>query len=362
MANLFDQDNFANFNIRTAGGLQNLTGKFEFPQLDLSKLPSQASNLMLNSDALSILNPLPLINLNTLPYRLNLLYYTSNPLLYHIFIKYYNLVLVNCNNTTKWDSVTKFNNHISKFFCDYDLNNLYNDDILNFRSYLSNFSFSLKSILDYLSLFKTILIKGIKWNMITGKLPEFDMPKFDNKRVRFLNKKEACLLLNYLAERDYYWYDMSLISLSTGMRLSEIYNLLPSNISLEHGLIYVVDTKTNKNRAIPMSPVLHDIFEEKLKTCTGYLYPRRSTRVYRTAVEKCGLNNGIKDARFKVCFHTLRHTFASWLVQGGTPLFSLSMLLGHSDTKMTARYSHLKSEFCDKDIKIVSDILSDLTP
>jgi len=39
--------------------------------------------------------------------------------------------------------------------------------------------------------------------------------------------------------------------------------------------------------------------------------------------------------------HTLRHTFASWLVQRGTPLYTVSKLMGHSSIKMTERYAHL---------------------
>lgn len=53
------------------------------------------------------------------------------------------------------------------------------------------------------------------------------------------------------------------------------------------------------------------------------------------------LNRGIKDRRERVCFHTLRHTFASWLVQKGYPLAMVGNLLGHKDIKMTMRYAHL---------------------
>ena len=49
----------------------------------------------------------------------------------------------------------------------------------------------------------------------------------------------------------------------------------------------------------------------------------------------------IEDTRQRVVFHTLRHTFASWLAQAGTPMYTLAQLMGHRDMKMTQRYSHL---------------------
>jgi site-specific recombinase XerD len=53
------------------------------------------------------------------------------------------------------------------------------------------------------------------------------------------------------------------------------------------------------------------------------------------------LNKGVDDIRLRVTFHTLRHTFASWLVEAGTDLYCVKELMGHSDFKMTSRYSHL---------------------
>jgi len=53
------------------------------------------------------------------------------------------------------------------------------------------------------------------------------------------------------------------------------------------------------------------------------------------------LNDGVADHRRKLVFHSLRHTFASWLVHMGKPLYTVNCLMGHSCIKMTIRYAHL---------------------
>ena len=67
---------------------------------------------------------------------------------------------------------------------------------------------------------------------------------------------------------------------------------------------------------------------------------RVSFSFYR-AVDELKLNEGISDPRQKVVYHTLRHTFASWLVESGESLYTVSRLLGHSSLEMAARYSHI---------------------
>jgi len=75
------------------------------------------------------------------------------------------------------------------------------------------------------------------------------------------------------------------------------------------------------------------------------------SETFNRVVTALGLNNGVTDPRQKVVFHTLRHTFASWLVEQGIDLYSVKELMGHGTLAMTERYSHLSPDKLRRAIK-----------
>jgi integrase len=186
-------------------------------------------------------------------------------------------------------------------------------------------------------------------------------PKKDNKRYRFLTVDEADLLLNELKFKYPLIHEISLISLNCGLRAGEIFALTWSNIDLENGRLIATDTKTKENRFPLMTDEVKQIFQNKERGSPNELvFPSRNSKErkaisksFMRTVKKLGLNEGITDSRNKVVFHTLRHTYASWLVQDGLSLYEVSKLLGHSTITMTERYSHLAPQNYEKSVKII---------
>lgn len=128
------------------------------------------------------------------------------------------------------------------------------------------------------------------------------------------------------------------------MRRSEVFKLTLSNINFSDKTVKVVDTKSSKNRIVPLNNAAYDILLKKegaLENKYSKIFIEKNPRLFRRAIENSGVNNGVVDLRDKVVFHTFRHTFASWLVQGGVPLALVGQLLGHSSIYITMRYAHL---------------------
>lgn len=196
---------------------------------------------------------------------------------------------------------------------------------------------------------------AIRNELFAGDNPaaRFDeLKKEDNRRMKFLSDEELNNLLEELKKHSYSVYLMALISADSGLRAGEIFKLTWADVSLEEKMLFLRDTKNGKNRFAYMTNRVAEEFS-KLKQGEGNEFVFQSktgskiehvSRTFERAVKALGLNDGITDRRQKVVFHSLRHTFASRLVQKRVSLYEVKELLGHSDIAMTQRYSHLANE------------------
>jgi Site-specific recombinase XerD len=203
--------------------------------------------------------------------------------------------------------------------------------------------------------------------LVEGESPvrRIKKPRQDNRRMRFLTQEEARLLLDTLRERSLDVHDEALMALFCGLRAGEIYALIWGDVDLGGGTIHIRDTKNKRDRHAFISKDVRTMLERRFsdQTKNMFVFPssegkqrRWVSDTFSRTVDEQGLNdtgematdeNGkqvpfkIQDRRQRVVFHSLRHTFASWLVQRGTPLYTVAELMGHTTLEMTKRYSHL---------------------
>jgi len=190
----------------------------------------------------------------------------------------------------------------------------------------------------------------------------------ENQRLRFFTHSEAEILLEQLKKihpadakstgYQYYktfktsqTYEMALVSLYCGCRAGELFAIRANDINFTTAFLTIRKSKNHNARNIPMPQIIQDMFKQRLQSLNitgenfvfqdmngGALY-EISDR-YQEIVDKL-FNQGVKDRQQKAVFHTLRHTYASWLVMAGVDLYTVKELMGHKTLSMTMRYAHL---------------------
>jgi integrase len=182
-----------------------------------------------------------------------------------------------------------------------------------------------------------------KWEFVR-KQEWGNVSKLKEKKGRlvFYNKKELAKLLR---AADAQWRLVILLGARAGLRRGEIINLRWQDIDFKNNQIYVAPDKTENFRYVPMSGDLKKILAAGARGIkTAYVINTNKDDNKQRGKESLTLNfNKIKKAAGieKGSLHTLRHTFASHLVQAGVDLYSLSKLLGHTSVKTTEIYAHI---------------------
>lgn len=223
-------------------------------------------------------------------------------------------------------------------------------DLERLKSTMSK-TYSPQTIRHAIGLVRRVYRKVSAWGLYRGQIPtdKVSMPSVSAAaRTRYLTREEAKTLLTALKRRSPQWHDIALMSLHTGMRLGEILTLRWEDVDLGNRHLYVRDAKAGSRVAMVTEEATAML--EARRMPHGLVFPSRgdvnrasfkASKTFFIVVEEVGLNNGITDRRQRVVFHTLRHTFASWLAIEGVPLYVIGELLGHKTLEMTKRYSHL---------------------
>lgn len=205
--------------------------------------------------------------------------------------------------------------------------------------------------------------RAVEWGFLEEHpLSKLKQMKVDRKgRVRYLTSEEEKALREALDKRNEISKDhlkpLVILSLNTGMRRGEVFNLKWSDIDLRNKVLTVEgDTaKSGQTRHIPLNKeALSTLKNWKTKNNNeyGYVFPSKAGgRLDNVKKSWTNLLTQAKIGNFR--WHDLRHTFASKLARKGVPLNTSRELLGHSDLAMTLRYSHLAPDIKAKAVDLL---------
>ena len=178
---------------------------------------------------------------------------------------------------------------------------------------------------------------------------EIPRPKKPLLLPKLLNEIELRKLFNALTNKKH--KAMLFTAYSAGLRVSEVANLKIADIDSQRMQIFIERAKGKKDRYVNLSPVLLDILRNYLKEYEPkpkvYLFESEQTlSAYPTRTIQQIFSNAKHRAGIKkeVGIHSLRHSFATHLLDKGTDIKFIKDLLGHFNIKTTERYLHVSKE------------------
>ncbi|NOU37588.1 MAG: tyrosine-type recombinase/integrase [Ferruginibacter sp.] len=178
---------------------------------------------------------------------------------------------------------------------------------------------------------------------------EIPRPKKHLQLPKVLGEQELRRLFN--APKNLKHKAILFIAYSAGLRVSEVINLRLQDIDRERKQIFIYCSKGKKDRYVMLSPLVLDVLEQYYKLSynkpTNYLFEgiekgqpysiRSAQQIFNDAKRSAGI---IKT----LSFHSLRHSFATHLLEKGVDVIFIKDILGHFNIKTTERYLHVRRE------------------
>ncbi|MEG0826025.1 MAG: tyrosine recombinase [Bacilli bacterium] len=259
-----------------------------------------------------------------------------------------------CNNTidTYYEELKKYNLFIKK-----NPLNVTEKDIKLYLLYLSKENLNVKSISHSITILRELYKYLCNEKLIViNPLEYIDSPKLNKRLPKALSIEEINQLLTINLINCYSYRNKAMIELmyDTGIRVSELVNIKLCDIDLENSSLIVIG-KGNKERIIPLGNLVIKAVYIYIKDYRNKLTKNKHSDYL--FLNNCGnqisrqgfffnLKKTAKENNIEINLspHTLRHSFATHLLDQGADLRSIQELLGHSDISTTQIYTHVSSK------------------
>lgn len=195
-----------------------------------------------------------------------------------------------------------------------------------------------------------------------------NLPMIDNERTRAFTQEQADLYFEEMGKRSPQWHDISMVSLFAGLRASEVFRLEVEHFDENRQQIFLKTPKKKKSQNLVLNDTAFSLLKrlkDEHPTGRGLFFTNAKgkgiTEVSDTVqrvVDGLGFNDGINDSRDKLTFHSWRHTYATWLLDRGVDVYTISQLLRHSSLAQTRKYVHPHEERLRAAVRGLDDVIS----
>ena len=244
----------------------------------------------------------------------------------------------------------------SSYINNKEINNITTNDIRNYINHLSDIKDSDKTISRKIVSIRTFFNYLMKLERIsTNPCEKIESPKIVKTLPKTLNEDEINTLLSFAPNTALEWRNKAMLELlyATGLRVSELVNLCINDVNLTDCYIRVFG-KGKKERIIPLTDIAVSILDIYINTyrvslLKGYLTDKVFIGSYGKGITRQGFFKVLKRVANKQGVtkdfspHTLRHSFATHLLEHGADLRTIEELLGHENIKTTQIYTHVSN-------------------
>jgi integrase/recombinase XerD len=186
-------------------------------------------------------------------------------------------------------------------------------------------------------------------------------PKKAQQLPNVLGEQEITRLFNAVTNKKH--KAILFLAYSAGLRVSEVINMKLKDIDSDRMQLFIERSKGKKDRYVNLSPIVLDVLRKYIQLSdpkpTTYLFEGQvpgsmySARAAQKIFQMARSNAGIKK---DVTFHSLRHSFATHILEKGIDIRYIKDILGHFNIKTTERYLHVKREQLINIISPLDDI------
>ncbi len=276
-------------------------------------------------------------------------------------LKHYRIYLLTEKHLSD-NSITSYTLDIGKYLMYLENINIKNplkikkEDIIDYLSYLDKKKYSIYSVVRKISSLRVFHHYLEQTYHIKDIMQDIDNPRFYKKIPNVLSIEEIERLLSFPLNNAFDYRNKAMLELmyATGLRVSELINLEINNIDLDNSIVRCFG-KGNKERIIPIGDIalkylkiyINNYRDNLKKTyiCDkiflnnhGKAITRQGfLKILKTITKSVGINKNITP-------HTLRHSFATHLLNNGADLRSIQIMLGHSNLSTTQIYTTINND------------------